>query len=252
MLLETLIGIVIDILEWIVPNGFLRLWHYYKFERHISNFFKNLKKDETVLIVPPSDVDPIIKGTQVFDFLGIMELHEVFSEMEYKLKKVRADNISEEEKRHNLISVSGPIPNAVTKFLLERNEINYAFGGSDGHSIISKTNPTLKFDPQKNDKGIITNDFGIITRMQNPYNPDKEAIIVCGSYGWGTQAALRILMDKDSLIYLNKFGQYFQVICTCGVDEDSVGLKPYLVDLHPIESSRQKTIVDLYPRSKNC
>jgi len=251
MLLETLGSIIFEILKWVMPNGIIRIWHYYKIDRHFRKFFKKNKTEETVLIVPPSDMDQIIKGTQVCDFLGAMEIQDIFSEFGYKLKKVRANKISEEEIKHNLISVSGPIPNVVTKFMLELNEIHYKFGGSDGHSIINNINPSHELFPQLNEKGNVTYDFGIITRMKNPYEPNKDAIIVCGRFGWGTQAALRILMDKESLIYLNKFGKYFQVICTCGVDGDCVILKSYLIDLHPDESIRQKTIVDLYTRQAN-
>ncbi len=243
---NAIVGTIIKVIKWIAPNGVIQLSYYFKIERHIRKFFENFEKKGAVLIVPPADVDTIIKGTQICDFLGLMELQEVFHELGYEMKTVRADDISEEEKRHNLISVSGPIPNAVTKFLLEQNEVKYKFGGPDGHSIINLKDSNVKFNPLKNEKGLITTDFGIITRMKNPYEPNREAIIVCGSYGWGTQAALRLLTDKDSLVYLNNFGQYFQVICTCGVDEDRIGLKPYLVDLHPNESMRQKTIANLY------
>ena len=249
-MLESIAAIGIEVIKWVIPiivfNGFIYLRHYHKVKRHLRAFFNNFDREETILIIPPADIDPVLKETQVFDFLGAMELQDMFSRLGYKLKRVRADKIAEDELKHNLVSVSGPIPNKVTRFLLNQNEIVYAFGGSDGHSIINKSNSEKRFDPWKKDGVYITRDFGMITKMKNPYNPDKDVIIACGSFGWGTQAALRILADPVSLKYLNSFGQYFQILCTCGVDEDKVGLKPYLVDLCPDDSLRQETIVNLY------
>lgn len=245
-MIDIVVGFIVAVFKSVIPYGAVRLYRYIKIEKHIRVFFKNFSKEEICIVVPPADVDPIIKGTQILDFLGIMEIQEMFTSQGFKLRRIRADKIAENDKKSNLLLIGGPIPNPVTKSLLERKEIVYKFGGPDGHSIINDKG--LKIDPRM-ERGRITHDLGIITRMKNPYNPDKDVIMVCGSYGWGTQAALKILKDRDSLKYLNQYNQHFQIICTCEVDEDNVGLKPHLLDLCPDESFKFNSIIELYGRN---
>jgi len=228
-------NLVLDALKWLMPHGIIKLKHCYN-DRHLRKFFKKLSREETIFVVPPVDVDPELKGTQVFDFLGLMDLQNTFNKLGYKFKIARSDKISEDELRHNLISVGGPISNEVTKFLLEQGELIYTGTYSTEppkRFIYSKEDPKLKFEPSRNDKGLITRDYGLITRMRNPYNRSKDVIVACGCYGWGTQAAIRILKDVGSLSYLNRAGQWFQVVCYCDIDENKVGTEPCLLDLLP-------------------
>jgi len=227
-MIETIVGVIIEILKWISPNGLVKIRHYLKVEKPIRIFFKKTRKELTLFILPPADIDPIVKGTQIFDFLGAMELQDIFRELGYKFEVRRSDNVSEAElKRNNLLIVGGPIPNKIAKYLFNQNEIIYRFGGEEGHDIINiKTGQTV-VSPQKDEKGRIKNDYGILTRMKNPYNPKKDAIIASGCFGWGTQACLRIMKDPQVIKNINeqvKDKYYFQIIVSVEIDEDKVPL----------------------------
>lgn len=227
----------------ITPYGIIiRLYHYLIVEKPIKLFYQNYFKEEFYIVIPPKDVDTIRHGTQNLDFIGAMEIQEMFTNIGISVKRVTSKNISENEKKNNLLLVGGPIPNCLVESLFDSKEIVYKFGGENGHSIIN--NKKLEMSPQI-EEGQKKYDLGIITRMKNPYNTDNDIIIACGAFGWGTQAALRILKDKDSLEYLNGSYQHFQVLCMCEIDKAGVSLKPYLLDLCPDESLKYNSIVNL-------
>jgi len=92
----------------------------------------------------------------------------------------------------------------------------------------------------------VKRDFGIITKMKNPHNIHRDAITVCGVWGWGTKAGFELLTHEETLQYLtDEGGEYFQVIYTVTIDEQNRTTQPHLIDLHPDDQLRQKTIVSL-------
>jgi len=233
-MIEAIVGVIIEILKWIAPNGLVRIRHYLKVEKPIRIFFKKTRKDLTLFILPPADIDPIVKGTQIFDFLGAMELQDLFRELGYKFEVIRSDNISEAElKGNNLLIVGGPIPNKIAKYLFNQNEIIYKFGGEEGHDIIDIKIGQTVVSPQKDEEGRIRKDYGILTRMKNPYNPEKDAIIASGCFGWGTQACLRIMKNSQAIKIINeqvKDKYYFQIIVSVQIDEDKIPLNSSALD----------------------
>jgi len=54
------------------------------------------------------------------------------------------------------------------------------------------------YQPMKDGDKILT-DCGIIIRASNPFNPDKTVVILCGSYGYGTWAAVDYAKSKQFL-----------------------------------------------------
>lgn len=45
----------------------------------------------------------------------------------------------------------------------------------------------------------IRTDCGVVIRCRNPFNPAKEVVILCGSYGYGTWGAVRFVQSFDFL-----------------------------------------------------
>jgi hypothetical protein len=200
-------------------------------------------KDELVIVLPPAEVDPYIKGQQVFSYMGVMGLLDRLSNYTGKLSRVKADKLAESDRRKDILSVTGPIPNILTRYLLQRPEIVYRF---EDHAIVSAKDSSWKIEAIRDMNGNVQRDYGIITRMKNPYAANRTILIASGCWGWGTQAALRVLAHPESLNYLNKSKlEYFQVICTCDVDLELIGLAPHLLDIHPDTSIKQQTLVEL-------
>jgi hypothetical protein len=210
-----------------------------------NRFFDTLAGDEVLILLPPHDVDKVVPGTAIHTFFGVMELSEALTRQGYRVRKERADQVGGDALRMPLISAAGPVSSKVSKFLLEQPEIIYSFGGLDGHTILSNRNPEFTIDAVRAGE-VVTRDFGVVTRMRNPYNKDSDAIVVSGCFGWGTQAALRVLTDTESLEFLTTMGRHFQVICTCLVDEDGVGTDAQLVDISRDPSIVKQTFVTLY------
>lgn len=213
-----------------------------------NRFFETFAEDEVLILMPPRDVDKIVPGTAIHSFFGVMELSEALTRQGYRVRKERADQVGADALRMPLISAAGPVSSKVSKFLLNQPEIIYSFGGPDGHTISSNRNPEFAIDAVRAGEAV-TRDFGVVTRMRNPYNKARDAIVVSGCFGWGTQAALRVLTDTESLEFLTTMGQHFQVICTCLVDEDSVGTDAQLLDISRDPSMVRQTFVTLYDRA---
>jgi len=229
---------VLTVIGWILPQGIHRFKARFITQRPLRRFWRRFTKNTVIAVVPPADKDPEIKGTQVFDFLGLIELQKALEEIGCTIKFVRADNVSAADLQHNLLLIGGPIPNAKTAELLAREDLPYHF--SD-HAICRKADPTWMFKAEK-DNEIVLRDFGLITKTHNLYNKAREVVSLCGCYGWGTQAACRILMDRESLNFLSQRGRKLQALCTCIVSEDRVIMDATLVDLHPKPDIKRPTV----------
>lgn len=191
----------------------------------ILKFYGKFIGEPCCIVYPPMEVDPPEKGTQVNDFEGIMELQKFFlNNFRKDLLTVKSDAMSEKEKRqNNLICIGGPMVNEITAELLLKDEIVYRF---DGHNkIVDKlSNQTMyvcDYDPHIMDNNYPSNDFGIITRMKNPYNLEMDAIISCGCFGWGTKACINVLRSEEHIKQLTKY-RYFQALCSCDIDRKGV------------------------------
>ena len=117
--------------------------------------------------------------------------------------------------------------------MFNQNEIIYKFGGEEGHDIIDIKIGQTVVSPQKDEEGRIRKDYGILTRMKNPYNPEKDAIIASGCFGWGTQACLRIMKNSQAIKIINeqvKDKYYFQIIVSVQIDEDKIPLNSSALD----------------------
>ena len=210
-----------------------------------ERFFESFLEDEVLIVLPPRDVDRVVEATGIHQIFGVMDLHEALTNQNYTVKRERADRVGGDALRGPLITVGGPVTSKISKFLLEQPEIVFKFGGLEGHAIVSTRDKNLQIAPERQGT-TVTRDYGILTRMKNPYNKDRDAIVAAGCFGWGTQAALRILTDSESLEYLGGMGQHFQVICTCLIDEDEIGTDPQLLDLLQESPLRMQTFTPLY------
>jgi hypothetical protein len=212
-------------------------------------FFEAFIDEPLVFVLSPKDIDPVLHGTSIHTFMGTMELYESLTKQGHRPSRETADHMGPSSKRQHLVVIGGPIPNKMTGYLLSQPELAYEFGGEDGHSIVRRGDSSFAITPVRNGDTVLR-DYGILTRMKNPYDRSKDAIIACGSFGWGTQAALRVLSDGESLERLALAGRHFQLICTCVVDDDGVGTDTQVLDWCEDPKLVQQTIVPLYGRAE--
>lgn len=246
-MIDIITPVIIDVIKWIIPHGFIELQNRIK-QRPLREFYNNLG-NPIYLVFPPRDMDNILPGTHIFDLMGAMELQDRLIPLGYAFERRRSNLISERDLQQGIISIGGPISNKISRSLLSTAErrygIVYKFGGADNHTIVNtvENEPAYKPSFQRNRKNLVEVDYGIVTRIKNPYDLTKkhDAIIVAGSFGWGTQACLRVISDIDSLKYIMKKVKsrppYFQAVCMTQVDEDGVPLTPELVKESIVEIS---------------
>lgn len=239
-------------LTQVIRDGFEKL----RSSKKLETFWQNFIEDSLVVVLPPEDIDDEIFGTQSWDYKGKDDFLE---DLEYTFGKIDrtrifADSLQQQDQNANIISVGGPIPNDVTAYLLDQPEIVYQFrqldSGKISHEIAGRPydDEEITFSPvYSKELGHVTQDYGIITFAENPYNHAYDIVSVCGGFGQGTYAGFHLLTDADVLDYFLEFdAEYFQVIYTVTIDGQGIPGQPYLVDHHPDSDVRKKTITQLY------
>lgn len=214
-------------------------------------FWVPLHNGGLTAVVSKEDRDHLRHGTQALDFLAVIEWLQKSRELSLTCAVEQAHQVSVEQRRKNLLSIGGPIPNEFTKDLLTpaNTEAGYYFDGPDGHTIMLQSDWSFKIPtPPPVSNGLPSFDYGVITVMRNPYNRRKIAIMVCGCFGWGTQAALRTLLEGANLKWLRKQARFYQCICRCAIDASGVAQQPYILDIHPEQALRRPTFRSLEVR----
>ncbi|MDX6584627.1 MAG: hypothetical protein QOI10_3811 [Solirubrobacterales bacterium] len=229
--------------ESLLPHAFYRARRYLGVDSHVRAFFKPFLKEAVIVVPPFQDVDPVIRGTQVQDYMGVIQLIGTLAGLGSHIIAEPAEAVSETSKRKNIIAVGGPIPNPITREVLRQPGLIYGFptGPSDDdangdpatqHVIVDRGG--RRFDCEFGAPEKVVKDYAIITRCSNPYQSDKDIIVVCGIFGWGTRAGLQLLCNARTLKFIqgkaNDKSCHFQVICACEIDDNQIALEPYLLD----------------------
>jgi hypothetical protein len=169
-----------------------------------TKFWDPIFKGGLVIVTPDSEEEAKVKS-QVFDFQGLDELKAniVFRYYKDTFKQATCLNVSNEWLHRNLLLVAGPIPNTITRHILnkENDSVRYYF---EGNHIADKKNPKGTIKGILGPQGYPQIDYGIISKLRNPFNREKWVVIASGMYGWGTFAALLSLTKKDILDFLNQ------------------------------------------------
>jgi hypothetical protein len=224
-------SIIIELLASLLPYGVTQIWNYVSRDRHFDKFWGEFTED-LLIVLPFRNPSPEARYSPTL--VGLMEFSNRLREIK-AIDVTSSDNLSFSEQRRNILAVGGPITNLVTKNILQHDSIFYSF---EGHAIVRVNEPDWRLDPTPKSGMMIEKDYGLITRISNPYDKSKDVICLAGCYGWGVQACLRLLSDVDSIKYLNSATRYFQVICSCDIDKNDYAMLPYIMDIHP-ESTKQ-------------
>lgn len=254
-------GIMIAKRDWPTFVRYIRMTVQEKLtQQALRPFWGSFIQEGCTLVLPTkdhtrTDEQPEWMRTMFLDYLGVARLMEelniVFDETTVSWSQ--SDEISQELRTQNLISVAGPQPNRITATILNQPEVVYRFPESTDSSsigdyegrIVAADDTEIEFKPREQDGNVIR-DVGIITKIRNPYNTDTSAIVACGVWGWGTKAGFELLTDEETLDYLiENGGEYFQVVFTVEIDEHNRTAQPHLLDLHPDKDLRQKTITSI-------
>ncbi|MET8170493.1 hypothetical protein ABZT34_40775 [Streptomyces sp. NPDC005329] len=106
------------------------------------------------------------------------------------------------ERQGNLVLVGGPHSNRVTAEVMQRLPVTFTFGSAeahDAHIYDSVTGDVMRCIINSEDQLVV--DQGILIRATNPFDRERNVIILAGSFGFGTSAAARLLASPDILAH---------------------------------------------------
>lgn len=125
---------------------------------------------------------------------------------------VRLDTeVSSADLKSNMIVIGGPIVNSVTAKLNAHMPIHFA-KDKNIYSKISKTSYS-------------GDETGLIVKMKNPFDKEKQVLVVCGKRYTGTRAAIMaFLKGFREIVNGNKFKKGSPAKVVEGLDMDSDGV----------------------------
>jgi len=113
-----------------------------------------------------------------------------------------ADRLDGDALKTHLVILGGPDGNVVAHEIVRRIKTTLRFGSPERHEIAlhdSQTDQT--YVPSGTGTDEIMEDYGIILYTSNPFSPDKKAMLIAGSFGYGTWAGCRFVMSQEFLAH---------------------------------------------------
>ncbi|WP_381805605.1 hypothetical protein [Streptomyces niveus] len=171
-----------------------RLRSYWKF-RNIRYFWRDFVTDD-LRVVTSIFIDAEHYRWERSGLIGVGDVLAL-NELEKQLQKAGlhhlpltpSHQLTGPEYRGNLILVGGPHSNLVTAEVMRRLPLTLGFGDAETHDAKiydSETQEITEYTIDGNDQ-LIT-DHGVLIRAANPFNPERNIIILAGSFGYGTSA----------------------------------------------------------------
>lgn len=119
-----------------------------------------------------------------------------------RLPIVSSHQLTGLERQGNLILVGGPHSNRVTAEVMRRLPVTFTYGPEEVHDANIYDSLTGEvMGCVLDSEGQLALDQGILIRAVNPFNRDRNVIILAGSFGYGTNAAVRLLARPEILTH---------------------------------------------------
>jgi DNA-binding transcriptional ArsR family regulator len=121
--------------------------------------------------------------------------------------------VKEEDLKHNLILIGGPIVNKITTRFNEKAPIKF--------------DQELQWDIKSTISNQVypSGETGLIVKFKNPLTQDKSILLIAGKKHQGTRAAvLALLQHPDEIFQGNKYQKNISAKVVEGIDMDSDGI----------------------------
>ena len=136
--------------------------------------------------------------------------------------------IAGDQLNSNLVLIAGPDANRVSRMAMERLPLTFVFNDPDKNDvrILDRTNERLHCSIGRKESPLTT-DFGLIVRAQNPFNRERQILIIAGSYGFGTAAAATLVttpafLKRDIVQQGGSFEALFSVDIVANVAQEPI------------------------------
>ncbi len=111
-----------------------------------------------------------------------------------------ADRIDGDLLKTNLILLGGPDANLISKEAVARIKSTIRSGDPNLYEIsIYDSIADISCSPSYNSSGEIITDCGLIIKTSNPFALNKQILLLYGSFGYGTLAAVRFTQSDQFL-----------------------------------------------------
>jgi hypothetical protein len=136
------------------------------------------------------------------DALALRELSSYFSRLGAKRISAVYVNEASMDRESNLILLGGADTNEVTAdaFRLIRPGVKFAVGSHtfEVHDLAVEVSQS-EGHIHRTYAADIHDDYGIIIRARNPFNPSRWLIIIAGAYGYGTWGGVKLALKDEFL-----------------------------------------------------
>lgn len=214
---------------------------------------------EFVVVLPHHDIEYLRDDKKELDHQGahelLTEIDSEFDDVEFSF--VSSGNFGPSYHSNHIISIAGPAPNDVTYELLYRPGVHYNFERTKTDTVtgtLASTgigDPSLRLDPETvydavSDERRVEFDYGLVTRMPNPYDDEYVVVNVAGGFGEGTWGGTQLLRRRDALEFLiQQECEFFQAVYATSVDRTGEPKSTHFLDCHPDSARRRETFVEL-------
>ena len=185
-----------------------RMWDQGRYAIYFHSF-DNPEKAEVEEVVNFNAVRAVGHLSEMFGKSGIG----------HSFHSSRLDDLNVEE---NLVLLGSGASNALTKRLCDSQEGRWRFcclfdpSSMQDRSIYDHLQK-VKYETEFVDNRV-ARDYGVLTKVRNPFNSRYWVIIASGNYGFGTLAALRVVIDIDDLSTLSfRLDSEFQLLVSVQV-----------------------------------
>lgn len=153
------------------------------------------------------------------------------TELQRYLEEFRIDDhgleyghtISGQRLGDNLVLIGGADSNRVTRQVMNRLPLTIVYNDPDANDVafLDRTDGSV-MRPATDERGKILTDQGVVIRAKNPFNRDNNVLIVAGSYGFGSVAAVRLTASRRFLTEsIVRSGDDFEAFFTTDIVESS-------------------------------
>lgn len=134
--------------------------------------------------------------------MGLTELYNFFKKIGlHDFTVLYSDLIEGNSLKTNLILLGGPDANSISREALSRIKSTIKLGDPDLHEIsIQDTKFKKLYSPRIDENSNkLRTDYGLILKTKNPFNHNKQLLLIAGSFGYGTWAGIRYITSKEFL-----------------------------------------------------
>jgi hypothetical protein len=168
----------------------------------VESFWKPFVSAPTLIVVSRHRDFSEFEPSGFLGFGCAMALNEVETHLRQFSADVSVryhDRITGDELASNLVLVGGPDANTATREIVSRFHTTIRFGDADAREVAITDSATgQRYVPSRRPNSReLHNDYGVIFRAANPLGVGTSALVLAGSFGFGTWGAAKAAVGRE-------------------------------------------------------